>query len=99
VVKAQRVLRQLADTLNECLCGSVLDSSLSGVIKCKQAGCETQWVSSTCLMVLIEFMTHSTHIVIIVSPSVRRIGARAANWLCMACEASMEARGGKRQWQ
>ena len=47
--KRKRVPCQLADTLNGCLCGSVLDGSLSGVIKCKQAGCETQWVS-TCLM-------------------------------------------------
>jgi len=47
--KHKRVPRQLADALNGCLCGSVLDGSLSGVVKCKQAGCETQWVS-TCLM-------------------------------------------------
>jgi hypothetical protein len=49
--KHKRVLQQLAmaDALNGCLCGLVLDSSLSGVIKCKQAGCETQWVS-TCFM-------------------------------------------------
>jgi len=47
--KRKRVPRQLADALNGCLCGSVLDGSLSGVVKCKQAGCETQWVS-TCLM-------------------------------------------------
>jgi hypothetical protein len=39
--KRKRVLRQLADALNGCLCGFVLNSSLSGVIKCKQAGCET----------------------------------------------------------
>jgi hypothetical protein len=47
--KCKRVPQQLADALNGCLCGSVLDSSLSGVVKCKQAGCETQWVS-ICLM-------------------------------------------------
>ena len=47
--KRKRDPRQLVDVLNGCLCGSVLDSSLSGVVKCKQAGCETQWVS-TCLM-------------------------------------------------
>jgi hypothetical protein len=47
--KRKRVPRQLADALNGCLCGSVLDGSLSGVVKCRQAGCETQWVS-TCLM-------------------------------------------------
>ena len=47
--KRKRVPRQLADALNGCLCGSVLNGSLSGVVKCKQAGCETQWVS-ICLM-------------------------------------------------
>ena len=43
--KRKRVPRRLADALNGCLCGQVLDSSLNGVLKCKQAGCETQWVS------------------------------------------------------
>src|SRR6267378_3122293 len=40
--KHKRVPRQLVDALNGCLCGSVLNSSLSGIVKCKQAGCETQ---------------------------------------------------------
>jgi hypothetical protein len=44
--KRKRVPRKLADALNGCLCGQVLDSSLNGVLKCKQAGCETQWVST-----------------------------------------------------
>ena len=43
--KRKRVPRRLADALNGCLCGLVLDGSLSGVLKCKPAGCETQWVS------------------------------------------------------
>jgi len=47
--KRKRIPRQLADALNGCLCGSVLNGSVIGVIKCKQAGCETRWVS-TCLM-------------------------------------------------
>jgi hypothetical protein len=46
--KRKRVPQQLADTLNGCLCGLVLGSSLSGVLKCKQAGCETQLVSTLC---------------------------------------------------
>ena len=50
--KRKRVARQVADVLNGCLCGSVLDGSMSSVLKCKQAGCETQWVS-TALWVLI----------------------------------------------
>ena len=44
--KCKRVPRKLADALNGCLCGQVLDSSLNRVLKCKQAGCETQWVST-----------------------------------------------------
>jgi hypothetical protein len=43
--KRRRIPRKHADALNGCLCGQVLDSSLNGVIECKQAGCETQWVS------------------------------------------------------
>ena len=31
--------------LNSCLCGSVVDPSMEGVIKCKHTSCETQWVS------------------------------------------------------
>ena len=44
--KHKRVPCKLADALNGCLCGQVLNSSLNGVLECKQAGCETQWVSS-----------------------------------------------------
>ena len=44
--KHKRVARKLADALNGCLCGQVLDSSLNGVLECKQAGCKTQWVST-----------------------------------------------------
>ena len=44
--KRKRVPRKLADALNGYLCGQVLDSSLNGVLECKQAGCETRWVST-----------------------------------------------------
>jgi len=44
--KCKRIPRQLADTLNGCLCGLVLNSSLNGILKCRQASCETQWVST-----------------------------------------------------
>ena len=50
--KQKRVIRRVADALNGCLCGSVLNGSMRGVLRCKQAGCETQWVS-TALWVLI----------------------------------------------
>ncbi|KAF8240146.1 hypothetical protein L208DRAFT_1385070, partial [Tricholoma matsutake] len=43
--KHKRILRQLGDTLNGCLCGSVLNSTMDGILNCKQASCETQWVS------------------------------------------------------
>lgn len=46
--KRKRVPQRLADVLNGCLCGLVLNSSLIGVLKCKQASCETQWVSISC---------------------------------------------------
>ena len=45
--KRKRVPRQLVDALNGCLCGLVLDCSMDGVLACNQAGCETQWVSTT----------------------------------------------------
>jgi hypothetical protein len=44
--KRKRVPRKLADALNGCLCGLILNSSMKEVLKCKQAGCETQWVST-----------------------------------------------------
>lgn len=56
--KRKRVPRQLV--LDGCLCGSVLDGSMDGVLRCKQAGCETQWVSlilSECYKSYL--MTHS----------------------------------------
>lgn len=36
--------QQDVDALNGCLCGEVLPPSSNGILKCKQAGCETQWV-------------------------------------------------------
>ena len=45
--KCKRIPRKLGDALNGCLWGLVLDSLLQEVVlKCKQAGCETQWVST-----------------------------------------------------
>ena len=46
--KRKRVPRKLTDALNGCLCGLILDSSMKEVLKCKQAGCETQCVSTSC---------------------------------------------------
>ena len=46
--KHKRVPRKLADTLSGCHYRLILDSSMKEVLKCKQAGCETQWVSTSC---------------------------------------------------
>lgn len=32
--------------LNSCLCGSVVNPSTEGSVKCKQSSCEMQWVST-----------------------------------------------------
>ncbi|KAF8219823.1 hypothetical protein L208DRAFT_1337500, partial [Tricholoma matsutake] len=52
--KRKRVPRKLADALNGCLCGQVLESSLNGVLECKQAGCETQWYHLQCVELKLE---------------------------------------------
>lgn len=35
--------------LNACLCNLAANPQLGGVIQCKQNGCETRWVSFSCL--------------------------------------------------
>ncbi len=42
--QSEREWYNIADALNRCLCGSVLDGLMRGVLQCKQAGCETQCV-------------------------------------------------------
>src|SRR6266545_3415371 len=44
--RRKRIARRI-DDLNGCLCGTVVNSSAdtSGIVKCRQPGCETQWVS------------------------------------------------------
>ena len=46
--RRKRALRHISD-LNGCLCGRVVNLGVDsrGIIECKQAGCETQWVCST----------------------------------------------------
>ena len=46
--KCKRIPQKLTDTLNGCLCGLILNSSMKEVLKCKQAGCEAQCVSTSC---------------------------------------------------
>ncbi|KAF8238072.1 hypothetical protein L208DRAFT_1244161 [Tricholoma matsutake] len=31
------------------VCGSVLDSTMDGILNCKQAGCKTQWYHLQCM--------------------------------------------------
>ncbi|KDR69496.1 hypothetical protein GALMADRAFT_215158 [Galerina marginata CBS 339.88] len=50
--KRKRVQRKLA--LDGCLCGSVLNGSTSGVLRCKHAGCETQWYHLECVELELE---------------------------------------------
>ena len=35
--------------LDGCLCRSVLNGSMDGVLRCKEIGCETEWVSGAYL--------------------------------------------------
>ena len=46
--KRKRVSLKLV--LDRCLCGSVVNGLADGVLKCNQAGCETQWVSTAFFM-------------------------------------------------
>jgi hypothetical protein len=56
--KRKRVPRkQQADELNGCLCGDVIELFMEGALKCKQAGCETEWVS-ICFFITMKACTH-----------------------------------------
>ena len=48
--KRKRILRkEVLDTLNGCLCGEVVNPLIlpsDAIIKCKEMGCETEWVSN-----------------------------------------------------
>ena len=49
--KRKRVPRkQQADKLNGCLCRDVVEPSTEEALKCKQVGCETEWVISVSLL-------------------------------------------------
>ncbi|KJA17943.1 hypothetical protein HYPSUDRAFT_145782, partial [Hypholoma sublateritium FD-334 SS-4] len=37
------------DALNGCLCGIVVNPKCEGALKCRQAGCETQWYHLHCV--------------------------------------------------
>ena len=79
--------------LDGCLCGSVLDGSMDGVLRCKQIGCETEWVGGAYLKwYFIYWLTKTIqfHLECI------NLELAPQNWVCAACEASGSGRGGKR---
>jgi hypothetical protein len=60
--KRKRVARRhVLNTLNGCLCGEVVDSLRSPsntIVKCKEMGCETEWVISDHLYSIVAYRTH-----------------------------------------
>jgi hypothetical protein len=49
------------DTLNGCLCGEVVDSlklPSNAIIKCKELGCETEWVTDPFLVIFVAYITN-----------------------------------------
>ncbi|KAF8231096.1 hypothetical protein L208DRAFT_1471578, partial [Tricholoma matsutake] len=63
------------DTLNGCLCGEVVDSlklPSNAIIKCKELGCETEWITDL-------FLYHLSCV---------ELEIKSQKWLCVACEAS-----------
>ena len=50
VIKRKRILRkEVLDTLNGCLCGEVVNPLIlpsDAIIKSREMGCETEWVSN-----------------------------------------------------
>jgi len=55
--KRKRVARK--HELNGCLCGDVVQPSdpEARAVKCKQAGCETEWVSRACYQFHLVLLT------------------------------------------
>jgi len=49
--------KQQANELNSCLCGDVIELFMEGVLKCKQAGCETEWIT-ICFFITTKAFTH-----------------------------------------
>jgi hypothetical protein len=53
--------KHVLDTLNRCLCGEVVDSlklPSNAIIKCKELGCETEWVIDLFLVIFVAYITH-----------------------------------------
>jgi len=62
--RRKRAPRQIGD-LNGCLCRLVVKPGvdLSGAIRCRQLGCETQWVHSTDYSLAYQDVTNDLHII------------------------------------
>ena len=88
--KRKRIRRAME--LNGCYCGNVLSSSMAGVVECKRTGCETQWVSRILLFIGLNLLHNYSqyHLECITDDPISK------NWVCDACKASGEGRGGKR---
>ena len=88
--KRKRIRRAME--LNGCYCGNVLSSSMAGVVECKRTGCETQWVSRILLLIGLNLLHNYSqyHLECITDDPISK------NWVCDACKASGEGRGGKR---
>ena len=88
-VKRRRIRRNLE--LNGCFCGSMLDSSMAGVIECKRIGCKTQWVSrvSYWTSVFCSYICSQYHMECITDDLISK------NWVCEACKVSWEGPGSK----
>src|ERR1700678_1941286 len=56
--RSERKCASKKQVLNGCLCGIIADSASDGVLKCKQAGCETQWVFMYFIGVMGQFYSH-----------------------------------------
>ena len=56
-----KTLEKILNTLNRCLCGEVVDSLKllsNAIIKCKELGCETEWVTDLFLVIFVAYITN-----------------------------------------
>jgi len=94
--RRKRAPRRIGD-LNGCLCGLVVNPGVDSnmAIKCRQPGCETQWVCSTDYSWVYEDLTNNLHIV---QYHLNCVGLEQppTKWVCEACEASGQVRASAR---
>jgi len=86
------------DDLNLFLCGETADPASSGVLQCKQTGCETQWVSFHIYFTVKRFTLFTNmlqyHLECV---SLEQVPNK---WVCKACTSLQGVKGGKvqRRW-